>query len=241
MYRFFMFALDLDELDVLSKKWLLLSRNRFGVFQFRDRDHLHFGGNSLREGIGLYLKEQGIVENPAKVVLVTNLRFLGHIFNPVSFYFCYDGSGNPFAAVAEVGNTFGEMKAYLLGPKTWTGEAFDLRIPKLFYVSPFTALDAGFHFRLQVPGDTLSIQIDDFKQTSDGDKTFFVGRLWGNRKKLSDLRLFGWAFRFPFVTVQILASIHFQAFLLWVKKTPFIRKADHPELQRGVRKPGVSL
>ncbi|MBL8992866.1 MAG: DUF1365 domain-containing protein [Spirochaetia bacterium] len=240
-YRFFMFSLDLDEIDLLSQKLLFFARNRIGVFEFRDRDHLHFGGTSLREGIGIYLKAQGLAQIPSRIRLVTNLRVLGYVFNPVSFYFCYDSDEKPFAVIAEVGNTFGEMKAYLLGPETFRNGFFELLTPKLFYVSPFTPLDAGFHFKLGVPEESLEISIDDYALEDGKSNTFFVSRLWGVKKRLTNTRLFWYTFRFPFVTLQIIATIHFQAFLLWIKKMVFIRKAEHPELQRDVRKPGVPL
>lgn len=240
-YGLFMFFLDLDELNLLSEHFFLISKNRFGFFEFCDKDHVDFGGKSIREGIKIYLKEQGVLQTPVRVKLLTHLRVFGYQFNPVSFYFCYDAEERPFAAIAEVGNTFGEMKVFLLGPDSFTGGLFEKRIPKMFYVSPFTAPDAGFHFRLHPPGETLEIQINDIESNKGSNKAFFASRLWGRRKSLTDLRLLWYALRFPFLTLQIITAIHLQAFFLWLKKVPYFRKAEHPELQREIRKPGVPL
>ena len=47
--------------------------------------------------------------------LLTQLRTLGHCFNPVSFYYCFDEAERLQALVAEVTNTpWGERHAYVI-------------------------------------------------------------------------------------------------------------------------------
>jgi uncharacterized protein len=49
------------------------------------------------------------VTRPAgPVFLLTHLRYLGYVFNPVSFYYCYDRVENLELILAEVNNTLGE-------------------------------------------------------------------------------------------------------------------------------------
>ena len=104
---------------------------------------------------------------------------LGYIFNPVSFYFCFDADGAPLCAVVEVGNTFREKKLFLL--REPAGEnLFRLVAPKHFYVSPFSDLDLHFDFKLRVPGETLEIHIDD----RAGDETLLLSALTGRRESL---------------------------------------------------------
>lgn len=93
-------------------------------------------------------------------MLLTMPRMLGYVFNPVSFYFCFDTKGEPFAALAEVSNTFREMKLYLITQRDEEG-VFRLVETKHFYVSPFSTLDIAFDFKLHIPGETLEIHIDD--------------------------------------------------------------------------------
>ncbi len=240
----FMFYLDLEEIDYLDKNLFLFGKNRRAVFEFRERDHLSLGAATLGENIRLYFKSQQVQEEPGRIFILTNLRVLGYVFNPVSFYFCLDKGGAPLAAVAEVGNTFGEIKPYLLSRKEMKvnpdgSVIFDLRTPKMFYVSPFSPLDAGFHFRLRVPGKNLEIFVNDFERTSGEEKTFFVSTLSGAQKPLNVGRLAWYLFRFPLVTLRVIASIHFQALLLWLKRVPFIRKHENPDLQQHVQKPGL--
>lgn len=229
VYRVFMFAVDLDEIDMLHSTMRLFSRNRRNVFQFRDADHLDFGKPTLKDNIVEYLRRQGIELNNGRIILVTNLRTFGYIFNPVSFYFCFDASGTPVCAIAEVGNTFGEIKPYVLGPNERTGNGFRLMTKKLFYVSPFIDLDATFDFQLAIPGEQMQITINDYK---DGKK-FFLSAVSGVRKPLTDARLAWYIVRFPFITLKVITLIHWQALKLYLKKLSYLKKTDHPDLQQG--------
>lgn len=230
VYRIFMFCLDLDELDVLHTSMRLFSRNKFNIFSFRDKDHLDFGKPTLKENILEYLNKNGISLNNGKIFLVTHIRMFGYVFNPVSFYYCYDEHGNPVCAVPEVGNTFGELKPYLLSGGHRTAEGFRRTVTKFFYVSPFIDLDAEFDFNLHLPGETLHVTVDDSK---DGKK-FFVSAVHGTRKQLTDARLLWYVVRFPFITLQVIGLIHWQAFKLYLKKLPFLKKTDNPELQKEI-------
>lgn len=229
VYKIFMFWLDLDEIDSLAKRILFMSRNRFNVFSFRDRDHIVYTGGNVKESILGYLKDKNIHFTEPRIFLLTNLAFLGYNFNPVSFFYCFDGN-RPVCAVAEVSNTFREVKYYLLDTETFRDNAFRLRTVKYFYVSPFIDHDAEFDFNLKIPGDKLEIVINDYK---NGNK-FFLTALIGHKQPLTNGRLLWYCIRFPFITLQVIGLIHWQALKLWRKKLPYFRKADYPELQREV-------
>lgn len=229
VYRVFMFALDLDEIDRLDDGLRLFSRNRFNIFTFKDTDHLQWGRKTTKENILEYLREQGIGLDNGRIVLVTNLRTFGYVFNPVSFYFCYNADHKPVCAVAEVGNTFGEMKPYLLRPEDRTAEGFHRMMQKYFYVSPFLALDSTFDFQLNLPDTAMRIAINDYQ---DGKKILLTS-LTGKRKSLTDGRLLWYTVRFPLMTLQVIALIHWQALKLMVKKLPYHKKNEQPELQQG--------
>ena len=49
----------------------------------------------------------------SKVLLLAQPRILGHIFNPVSFWLCFDEADKLVVVVAEVSNTFGDRHSYL--------------------------------------------------------------------------------------------------------------------------------
>ena len=229
-YKVFMFYLDLDEIDTVAARLQLVGRNRRSVFNFRDSDHLGAKGKTVKENITALLKARGVDLGRARIFLLTHLRTFGHIFNPVSFYFCYSENGDPICAVAEVGNTFGEMKAFVLGREDREEAAFKKIEKKFFYVSPFMDLDTSFEFALYPPGENLRVQIDDHK---DGQK-LFVSTLTGSRRPLDDRTLLSYIIRIPFVTLKVISLIHLQAVLLWLKRLPYHRKSENPHLQKGI-------
>ena len=229
VYDVFMFYLDLDEIDGLVKRMWPLSRNRWNLFTFRDRDHLLKYTTDIKTNLLEYLWIQGIQINNPRIMLLTNLRMFGYNFNPVSFYYCFENN-RPVCCVAEVGNTFGEQKFYLLPANSLENDRFKLRMEKYFYVSPFTDMDAEFDFSLGIPHKKLNIQINDYKN----GKKFFLSSLSGIRKELTTGQLQWYTIRFPFLTLKIIALIHWQAFKLYMKKIPYYKKSDRPDLQREV-------
>jgi DUF1365 family protein len=255
-YRIFMFALDLDELEALHRRLRFFSFNRRNLYSFREGDFLPSGeplhnasaGSSpietreskiknLKARVLAYLAGRGITLDGGRVMLVTLPRVLGYLFNPVSFYFCYDRAGQPVAALAEVTNTFKEMKPFVLGPETRQGGAFALRTPKYFYVSPFTDMDVAFDFTLRVPAEKLSVQIDDY----DAGRRTLTSSLTGDRRPLTDATLAWFTLKYPFITLKVITLIHWNALRLYLKRVPWFAKAARPEAQRDLYRPHGSL
>jgi DUF1365 family protein len=238
-YNVYMFYICLEELDEMSGRFRLMSRNRFNLFNFKDSEHLQLPreqpdkSKKIREHILTYLQENGVKQIPARIMLLTNLNTLGYNFNPVSFYFCYDESGTAFCAIAEISNTFGEMKPYLLKNQEVDGSGFHLNTTKYFYVSPFFDHDTSFDFNLSLPGEKLNIRVDDLKE----ERKIFISTLTGTRKVLSDANMLRYFFSIPFITLQVITLIHWNAALLWLKKIPYRKKAERADLQREVYKP----
>ncbi|WP_246813874.1 DUF1365 domain-containing protein [Leptospira gomenensis] len=229
-YGIYTFCLDLDELERLDSELKLFGSDRRAVFRFAREDHLDYGKSSVRENITEYLRKNGISESFKRILLITNIRVLGYVFNPVSFYFFYDEADRPLCAVAEVGNTFGERKPYFLGRATWENGAFRMRTGKFFYVSPFLDLNSEFEFVLGSPEDRLHIRIDAF----ENDRKVMTTVYTGSRIPLNDLNLFLMFFYYPLVTLRVIALIHWQALKLYLKGLPFIRKNENMDLQKGV-------
>jgi DUF1365 family protein len=195
---------------------------------------------SLKIRVLAALAARGIDPGPAaRVVLVTIPRILGYRFNPVSFYFCYDRTGACVAAIAEVTNTFREMKPYFLGPATrQPGDGkFHLRTPKYFYVSPFSTVDTAFDFQLHPPSGRLAVQIDDYVDA----KRTLTSTLTGEAQPLSDERLAWFLLKYPFLSLRVISLIHWHAFILWLKKIPSFAKAAQPADQRDLYRPHASL
>lgn len=239
-YEIFMFYLDLDEIGGLSKKLRFMSRNRFNLFNFRDKDHLQLPRKNpdttknVRQHITDYLQLNSVDIGNGRIMVLTNLCTAGYQFNPVSFYFCYDEQGQPVCSVVEICNTFLEMKPFFLGTDTKSGDEFKLNTIKNFYVSPFIDMDTNFDFNLQIPGEKLQIKIDDYDK--DGNR-FFISTLSGIRKPLTDANLLRYFLSFPLITLKVIGLIHWQALKLWLKKLPYHKKESDKELQTEVYRP----
>jgi DUF1365 family protein len=235
-YRIYTFLLDIDFLDEIQKHSFLFRRNKFSLFSFYDKDHWQAGEKTVRENIEKFAREHGLKEKIGKILLQTNLRVLGYVFNPVSFYFLYSTAGEAIASIAEVGNTFGERKMYFIpgngkGSSDTMGFDFRLVTKKFFYVSPYIALDSEFDFRLDTPEEKLRMQVDSWESGKKTLGTAFTGQ----KKPFRDVFLLIYFLKYPLVTVKVIGAIHYQAMILYLKKIPFLRKNDNLDLQREVQ------
>lgn len=228
----FLFKLDLDRLPELIEELPILSHNQPNIYSFYDKDHLWLGRPSLRENVEAYLAEQGITERPARIELLTSLRVLGYVFNPVSFYFCYAADDRPLCIITEVHNTFGELKPFLLRPEDFNGKRFEAERVKHFYISPFSDLDPLLQLRLEFPGDRLALYVNS--RRTDETTPFFRSSLTGRKRPLIQIELLRFSFRFPFITAKVMAQIHWHALRLYLRKVPLHRKSDRPEAQQGI-------
>jgi len=235
----FMFYLDLDELEAIARTIPLFGHNRRNIYSFRDDDHEPSGQHPLKERILAFLRKNGVDTSPiGRVMLLTLPRVLGYVFNPVSIYYCFDSEGAPVCSVAEVGNTFREMKLFLLRPEELeAGLTFRRIAPKHFYVSPFSSLNLNFDFRLCIPGEKLDIQIDD----RDGDERVLTSTLAGKRAALTNWNLCWFTLKYPLVTLKVIFLIHWHALRLWLKGVPSYGKAENAALQREVLRPHSTL
>ncbi len=238
-HRIFMFYLDLDELGQVDATIRFFSHNRGNLYSFRDADHEPAGGQPLKQRILDFLNQNGVEASPfTRVMLLTLPRVFGYIFNPISIYYCFDEANQPICAVAEVGNTFREMKLYLLGNDAFGPDAtFRKILPKHFYVSPFSSLTLNFDFQLKVPGKELDVKIDD----REGETKILISTLAGRQVPLTNLALLGFTLKYPLLTLWVIFLIHYHALRLWLKGVPFYRKAENAAQQRQVLRPHSTL
>jgi len=221
-YRTYMHLFDLDEVGRLNDTFRLIGYNRPRPVALYDRDHLD--GRPLREAVEAAVVAHGHRWPGGRVLLLTHCRVAGYVFNPVSFFYCFDRSGRLAVVVAEVNNTYGERHLYVL-----PADAVEASEKKAFHVSPFFSLDGTYRFSLPAPSDTVHVGID----LTVGAARHFRARLQLEKTRLSDRALLATLVRYPLVTAQVVAAIHLQALRLWWKRVPFRDKPVYaPESAR---------
>ncbi|MEI6714217.1 MAG: DUF1365 domain-containing protein [Verrucomicrobiota bacterium] len=237
-YGVFMFCVDVEELPKLAREVSVFSHNGFNLFSINDKDHIDLGvGGGIRGNLLAWLKSQGMIcpEN-TKVRLLTFPSVLGYGFNPVSFFYIESIDRELLAVVAEVVNTFREMKLYLLREKGVDG-VWKRRVAKDFYVSPFSDPGLEFDFQIGVPDEKWRVNIDEYQ----GQERVLLSAIRGTRRELNAGTLLWFALKYPLLSVKIIGLIHWHALRLWWKGLPFVRKVERVEAQRDVLRPHSSL
>lgn len=224
--------LDLDEIDTLFERRWLWSVNRRNLAEFRRSDYLGDPSRPLIDAVKDHACA-AIGHRPAGPVrLLTHLRFGGHVFNPVSFYYCYQADGATLdCIVADITNTpWNERHAYVLPAESAEsrGRALRWQFDKCFHVSPFMPMDCRYDWRFTVPGDDLRVHMQVWRQ---GIRQFDATQSM-QRRPLDGTGLARVLAAYPLMTVQVVAAIHWQALRLWLKRNPV---HDHPSLARTSR------
>lgn len=214
----FYLALDLAELDDLDRTLRLVSRNRRNALQFRDDDHWPEPAADLRATVLAHLRTAGEAPDDWQITLVTNLRVLGYVFNPASFYLCRDGAGVLRVVVVEVHNTHLERHLYTLRPDD-EGDRFRASMDKAFYVSPFIEMEGRYTVHVQDEPTSLRIAINE----RQGDAPLLATSLVLERRRLTDRMVLRMLFRYPLMTQRTMGLIHWHALRLWRKGVRFHR------------------
>lgn len=218
-HRTYLWLVDLDDVPVPPRVLRPLAR-----FEARD----HFGGTdtSLRAGLERFLTARGVRLEGGRVLMLTQARVLGYVFNPLTLYWCYCRQGDLKAVVAEVHNTYGERHCYLLRTDS-QGRA---ETPKEFYVSPFFPVDGSYRMRLPEPSDRLELCV----QLRRGGERPFTATVRGARRPATTGRLLSAVLRHPWPTLAVAAGIRRHGLWLYLRRLPVQPRPRHC-LQEGMK------
>jgi uncharacterized protein len=242
-YRLFLMYLDLDELPEALDPYPLFSARGRALARFRREDFMGDQTRPLAECAREAVEEAAGIHPPGPVRLLAGLRYFGHSFNPVSFYYCFDPAGERVEAiVADVQNIpWGERHPYVLARGERRGSVLRDELDKTFHVSPLMGMDQTYAFRAGEPGERLAVHIEsrpnesatgravrDLSRTRAAPKEFDA-TLNLRRRELSRRTLTGMLARYPAMSLQVVAKIYAQSLRLKLKGA---RYHPHPEGSR---------
>jgi DUF1365 family protein len=219
-YSLYMMYLDLEELpELFDGRWLWSAR-RPSLAWFRRGDYLGKAAEPLDGAVRREVERLTGRRPRGPIRLLTHLRYLGFVMNPVSFYYCFDEAGTGVDAVlAEITNTpWNERHTYAVsgeGRKGATGRPH--RFEKEFHVSPFMSMAHEYAWTFSDPGAELLVHMEN---TVEGELVFDA-TLSLSRTEISGRSLAAALCRYPVMTARVAGGIYWQAVRLWMKGATF--------------------
>lgn len=228
-YPLFLMYLDLEELPGVLDPYPLFSARRRAVARFRREDFMGDPRRPLAACAREAVEEATGISPSGPVRLLAGLRYLGHSFNPVSLYYCFDSAAERVeAVVADVQNIpWGERHPYVLARGERRGTVLGDELEKTLHVSPLMGMDQTYSFRAGEPGARLSVHIESHPR--DGVGKSFDATLNLRRRELSRGTLAGLLARYPAMSLQVVAKIYAQSLRLKLKGA---RYHPHPDGSR---------
>lgn len=227
-YQVWMAWLDLDELPGLFDGVPGFSARRRALARFRREDYLAPVELPLKEAVRQELTRQLGEAPQGRICILTQLRTLGTVFNPISMYYAFDEQDRLAAVLGEVTNMpWRERTCYAcrVDPERHSHGAI---FAKDMHVSPFNPMDMTYRWRFNTPGDKLLIHMENWhNQPADHaparqfDATLMLEAAPATRRVLLSTLA-----RQPWISLKTVAGIHFEALRLWLKRVPLF---DHPQ------------
>mgnify|MGYP006059022523 FL=1 len=213
-----MLYIDLDKIsESFAKNWFW-SANKFNLASFKRSDFFGDTKKSIKNSINELLFETLKYKHVGKIFLLTNIRYFGYCFNPVSFYYCEDSKGKLIAIVSHITNTpWDEKYAYVNDCRDIPSSSKHFEFDKAFHVSPFMPMNMKYKWIFSTPKDFLFVSMDNIKK----DTLCFNATLKLTKKAWTPQALNRILFlSLPF-SIKTIFLIYWNALVLAIKRVKF--------------------
>lgn len=222
-YSITMLFIDLDHIATAFKSNIFWSYNKSNIGSFDDENYYARNNKEVKKSVVLLIKNKIGAKVDGKIYLLTNGKYFGYCFNPVSFYYCFNKSKKLIAIVSHITNTpWSEKYAYVHECKNFKGGTKTFNFDKKFHVSPFMPMDIKYNWKFTEPKDFLYVSMDSFEKNN----FMFNATLRLTRKAWTPWALNKILLMFPPTTIRTILTIYWNAFLLLLKRIPFY---SHPK------------
>lgn len=223
-YPSFFILADVDRLERLNDRLKLFSHNRHGLISIQDRDH--GDGSPLRSYLNEIAADAGLYDDINRFVMLTYPRIFGFVFNPITVYYGLDQEDQPRLMIYEVSNTFGQSQTYVL-PVDETGEdgLISQGCKKSFYVSPFNNVEGEYLFHVTPAEQAITVGV----ALKTDDRALLRAHFRGKHHPITDKALGKALIAYGWMSLNVVAAIHFEALKLWFKGMRLKARPDAPK------------
>ncbi|QNI01566.1 DUF1365 domain-containing protein [Halomonas sp. SH5A2] len=221
-YQLWMAWLDLDELPTLFDGVPGFSARGAALARFRREDYLGPTDRPLATAVREELTRQLGSAPEGRICVLTQLRTLGAMFNPISMYYAYDRQGQLAAVLGEVTNMpWRERTCYACRVDSHR-HSHHATFDKAMHVSPFNPMDMTYRWRFNTPGDQLLLHMENWQ----AGQRHFDATLTLEAAPATAKVLLATLARQPWISLKTITGIHFEALRLWLKRNPIY---NHPK------------
>ena len=231
-YKMLWYCLDLDRLTSFFERLKFHAYDKFNLISFHQKDYENTDSNTdLKTAVQQIILENTGQHFHGKIFILTQLRFLGFVFNPVTFYFCFDEQDQLKYTIAYITNTpWNEKKPYVFSRDIAESHKCEriehkTEFKKAFHISPFNPMDMHYQWQFYLEPNKIEINMDCYQ----GANLAMNAHMKLSQQPIAARRAFTIPLTYPFQGIKVLGGIYWQAFKLWLKRAPLY---THPKFRQ---------